>query len=67
MWTLSNGMVIDDCGPNTLYIEQAGCIDATLTVTGALGCVDSVFLEDYICINADPIASFYADPWVCIE
>lgn len=63
-WTLSNGMVIDDCGPNTLYIEEAGCLDATLTVTGELGCVDSVLLEDYICILSNPIAQFYADPWI---
>ena len=62
-WELSNGMVIDGCGPNIIYFETPGCIDATLTVTSPLGCVESEFIEDYICILSNPIADFYADPW----
>jgi gliding motility-associated-like protein len=63
-WIFSNGMELSDCGPNTLYIPDPGCYDATLIVTGPLGCIDSVFMDDYICIYENPIADFTANPFV---
>jgi gliding motility-associated-like protein len=60
VWELSNGMVLNDCGPNILLIEEIGCYDAQLTVTNEFGCVDSTFLANYICIRPNPVAAFYA-------
>jgi gliding motility-associated-like protein len=62
-WNFSNGMVLNDCGPNTLYIADVGCYDATLIVTGPLGCIDSVELIDYICIRPNPVAAFSASTY----
>lgn len=59
-WVLSNGMVLNQSGQNTLYLDEPGCIDAELYVTNDLGCTDSVFLSNYICISANPIANFNA-------
>ncbi|MCR9172623.1 MAG: gliding motility-associated C-terminal domain-containing protein, partial [bacterium] len=59
-WEFSNGMILNDCGPNTLYIDEVGCYDAQLTVTNQWGCVDSAFMTDYICIRPNPVAAFYA-------
>jgi gliding motility-associated-like protein len=59
-WVLSNGMVLNQSGQNVLYLDEPGCIDAQLYVTNNLGCTDSVFLSNYICINANPIANFSA-------
>jgi gliding motility-associated-like protein len=62
-WTLSNGMSLDLCGPNTVYIAEPGCYDANLVVTNEFGCSDSIFLSNYICINANPIADFSASTY----
>ena len=62
-WTLSNGMLLDVCGPNTIYIAEPGCYDANLVVTNEFGCSDSVFLSNYICINANPVADFSASTY----
>ncbi len=57
-WFLSNGMILDQQGQNSLYLNEPGCIDAQLYVTNDLGCTDSVFLDNYICVHANPIAKF---------
>jgi PKD repeat protein len=56
-------MALDECGPNTIYIADVGCYDALLTVTNSFGCVDSVFMADYICINSNPVADFSASTY----
>ena len=57
-WKFSNGMQVDVCGSNTVFIDEPGCLDASLYVTNEFGCTDSVFLSDYICVHANPIAEF---------
>lgn len=59
-WLFSNNMELNDCGPNTVFINDVGCYDANLIVTNEFGCVDSVYLTDYICIRPNPIAAFSA-------
>ncbi|NRA11247.1 MAG: gliding motility-associated C-terminal domain-containing protein, partial [Crocinitomicaceae bacterium] len=59
-WVLSNGMVLNQSGENVLYLDEPGCVDVQLYVTNDLGCTDSVFLSNYICIHDNPIASFSA-------
>ena len=60
-WSISNGIQLDYCGPNTIYIDEPGCYDASLYVTNEFGCVDSITMIDYICIHDNPIAAFTAD------
>ena len=60
-WYFSNGTYINGCGDIPVLFDEVGCYDVNLVVTGALGCVDSVFMEDYICINELPTAAFYAN------
>lgn len=57
-WDLGNGMVINDCGPVVLNLAAIGCQDASLTITNEFGCIDSIYLEDYICIHPNPVAGF---------
>jgi gliding motility-associated-like protein len=61
-WLFSNNMVIDNCGPNTIYIDEAGCYDAQLIITNEFGCSNSISLTDYICIFPNPTADFFFTP-----
>ena len=63
-WVFSNGIVLNDCGPNTLFISGVGCYDALLIITNQFGCQDSASMADYICIRPNPIASFTANPTI---
>ncbi len=57
-WTLSNGMVINDCGPNTINLESSGCYNAELIVTNQYGCTNSMEIDEFICIHPNPNADF---------
>ncbi len=59
-WFFSNGTYLNGCGPTPLYFE-VGCYDVNLIVTGALGCVDSLLMTDYICVDELPEADFFPD------
>ena len=63
-WVFSNGIVLNDCGPNTLFVSGVGCYDALLIITNQFGCQDSASMADYICIRPNPIASFTANPTI---
>ncbi len=58
LWQLNNGMLLNDCGPSTFYIQSPGCYDATLIVTNEFQCADTLTIEDYICVIANPVAQF---------
>ncbi|GEM_PF-294589 len=57
-WFLSNGMELNECGNNTIIIEEDECLDATLYAINEFGCADSVFLNEYICVRRNPLAEF---------
>ena len=63
-WLFSNGMELNDCGPNTVYIADVGCYDMQLIVTNEFGCMDSTSVQDYICIRPNPVAAFSASDHV---
>ena len=61
-WVFSNGVTIDDCGSTTVTFEYAGCYDVTLYASTAEGCSSTLTLTDYVCVDANPIADFEANP-----
>jgi gliding motility-associated-like protein len=61
-WSLGSGQVFSGCNANYTF-NQAGCFDITLTSTEN-GCANSLTLEDYICVDNPPQASFTVDPTV---
>ena len=63
-WTLSNGTFLNGCGTAPTVITQGGCVDVTLTTTSSNGCSGSFTVQDYICAEAPPIASFAPVPQV---
>lgn len=62
-WRLSSGMELNQCGTNTLLLDTTDCLDALFTVTNEYGCMDSVWLENYICVHPNPIADFEASDY----
>lgn len=64
VWTLDDGAVINGCGPIVHTFNTAGVYGATLqTETALSGCVGSVYYADIIVVEANPIASFTANPY----
>ncbi|PHR22021.1 MAG: hypothetical protein COA38_18510 [Fluviicola sp.] len=59
-WRLSNGMELYQNGSNTILLDEADCLDAMLYVTNEYGCMDSLFMENYICVHPNPTANFEA-------
>ena len=59
-WTLGNGQTITGCTTSYTF-TQGGCYDVTLTTTEN-GCSNSATLNDYICVENPPIASFTTNP-----
>lgn len=57
-WTMSDGAVINGCGPVANTFDQAGCYDITLTSTSPNGCVSSFTAVDLVCAEAAPNAQF---------
>ena len=58
IWTISDGTILTGCGTVTNTFNQAGCFDVTLTTTSANGCVGSLIVNNLICAEESPIASF---------
>jgi gliding motility-associated-like protein len=58
IWTISDGTILTGCGTVTNTFAQAGCFDVTLTTTSANGCVGSLIVNNLICTEESPIASF---------
>lgn len=59
-WQFETAGTQNNCGTVSTVFEQSGLVDVTLTVTSSNQCVNSVTYDDYIYIEADPVASFTA-------
>lgn len=65
IWNFDDGSVVNGCGPIVHTFTTAGAYGASLqTETALSGCVGSVYYADIITVEANPIASFTADPTV---
>lgn len=62
-WNMGNGDVINSCGSfvSSTY-NNPGCYDITLTMTYPGNCVNSYTAVEAVCVEADPIAAFSANP-----
>ena len=61
-WTFSNGQTVSSCSDITATFTSYGCYDVTLTVSTPEGCTNSTTAINYVCVEPDPVASFYPDP-----
>ena len=60
IWNLGNGII--EYGPNASFTySQTGCYDITLSITEN-GCIGTATLQDYICVEEIPTASFAISP-----
>ena len=57
-WSLSNGQTLNGSSAEYTFL-QGGCYDITLTTTEN-GCSNTSTIQDYICIESPPVASFNA-------
>ncbi|MEX1190973.1 MAG: PKD domain-containing protein, partial [Brumimicrobium sp.] len=60
-YTMADGTQIEGCDISYVFTE-VGCHDVTLEVENTSGCVSTTTIEDYICIEDDPIANFSSEP-----
>jgi gliding motility-associated-like protein len=59
-WSVGNGQLLN--GASTIHtFTQGGCYDITLTTTEN-GCSNTATIQDYICLENAPIASFITSP-----
>ena len=61
-WYLGNGEVVNNCGTFSSIFPTAGCFDVTLEVETPEGCKNSLTLNNYVCVQSTPVASFTANP-----
>ncbi len=61
-WTIGNGEVINDCGSVSVTFEDAGCYNVTLYASTPEGCSNTLTLTNFVCVEANPIADFNANP-----
>ena len=64
VWSFSDGTTQNGCGTVTNTFVDYGCYDISLTVTFANGCVNTLNQPNLICVEAPPLASFFAVPSV---
>ncbi|MDX2361892.1 MAG: gliding motility-associated C-terminal domain-containing protein [Crocinitomicaceae bacterium] len=57
-WQLSNGTILNGCGPLVYTFPNSGTFDITLTTTSDIGCIASVTVLDAVYFEANPNASF---------
>jgi gliding motility-associated-like protein len=62
VWYLSDGTVLTGCDNVAYTFNNPGCYDVTLEVTSANGCSSSTTLQDYVCVQAYPVAYFIFSP-----
>lgn len=63
VWYLDDGTVINGCGPIVHTFTTPGVYGVSLeTQTLANGCVGSVYYDDIIVVDANPVAAFTASP-----
>jgi len=57
-WNLGNGVVSSNCGTVAGTYNSFGCYDVSLQITSAAGCSSTLTLDDIVCVNPQPEASF---------
>ena len=60
IWTIGNGDVLNGSNVNTVF-TLPGCYDVTLFVEEN-GCSSSMTINEYICVQGDPLAQFTFNP-----
>jgi gliding motility-associated-like protein len=63
----SNGNSIGSGSTLSSVFTEAGCFDINLTVTNSQGCTASTTVNDFICVEANPIVSFTSSPNVFVD
>ncbi len=61
-WYLGNGEVVNNCATFSSVFTEPGCFDVTLEVTTPEGCKNTLTMEEYVCVEANPVADFYPSP-----
>ncbi|MBK7128655.1 MAG: gliding motility-associated C-terminal domain-containing protein [Crocinitomicaceae bacterium] len=61
-WTFGNGNSATGDNVSNWY-NDPGCYDVTLTVTSVDGCVGTSTFDDLVCVNPNPVAGFYWQPY----
>ncbi len=63
LWDFGDNSTSVNCGPivSHTYLSP-GCYDVTLTVIDATGCIGTLMLPNYVCVDANVLAQFSASP-----
>ncbi len=64
-WSMGNGQTVSGCTTSYTF-TQGGCYDISLTTTEN-GCTNTATLQDYICVENPPVASFTTNPTVLTD
>lgn len=64
VWNFGNGQTQVGCGNASTTYTVPGCYDVTLTLTTPQGCSNTVTYTNFVCVEADPLASFNVDPQI---
>lgn len=67
LWSMGNGDIINGCGTISYTFTNPQCYDISLTVTDAAGCVGTSTLNNLICVESNPTASFIASDYSISE
>lgn len=59
-WEIENEGVITDCGTVERQVNSLGCHDVTLTLYTVEGCSVDITMDNYICVEPQPVANFSA-------
>jgi gliding motility-associated-like protein len=62
VWEFSDGQVFNGFGPIDIGFNTQGCYDLDYTLTNSFGCSTTETFDNYICMDAAPIAAFTSDP-----
>jgi gliding motility-associated-like protein len=62
-WTFSDGRQFNECDPFTISLDKVGCLAAQLTTLSPEGCMGSVVSSNFVCVQPNPVASFYAEKY----
>ena len=62
LWDFGDNTTSTNCGPVAHTYPTPGCYDVTLTVTDANGCVGTLLMPSYVCVSANVVAQFSANP-----
>jgi gliding motility-associated-like protein len=63
VWSIQNGPTLTGCNIPATFANP-GCYNVTLTVTSSQGCVASSTVNSLVCVQANPVASFFTSTQV---